>query len=175
MSEAEHTARAWTSARLTVTSWSVEMDQPQLRASVGEALPSILTPAVLAHLPRSFALTGDTDAWIDARMRESAVYSVRDRHSAALLGLLILGESKTSGPVADVHLGYLLAEHAWGKGIASELLASFVKVMKRRGRWRVLGGVGKDNPASARVLETAGFRRDEALSSADTDIFTLML
>ena len=175
MRDAGHPALDWSSARLRVTSWRVEMESAQLRASVGAALPSILTPAVLAHLPPSFAVTGDTDAWIDARMRESAVHSVRDRATGALLGLLILAQADTSGPVADLHLGYLLAEQAWGKGLASELLAGFVEAMKRQGCWRVLGGVARDNPASARVLEKAGFRRDPALSTADADIFARMV
>jgi hypothetical protein len=39
----------------------------------------------------------------------------------------------------------------------------------------VVGGVGHDNPASARVLVKSGFAKDTASSPPDTDLYRLTL
>ena len=60
----------------------------------------------------------------------------------------------------DIRLGYLLSKNAWGKGIASELVAGFA--VWCRGQSTILtifAGVAQDNLASVRVLEKTGFDR----------------
>ena len=58
----------------------------------------------------------------------------------------------------DVRLGYLLAESAWGKGLASELIEGFVRWCRGEAAIRSLaGGVNPDNAASIHVLEKNGF------------------
>ena len=110
-------------------------------------------------------------SWIDARAEESDVLLVQRKDSAALIGLVILAGDSALAAVLDLHIGYLFAESAWGQGFASELLEGLVAWTGRARPVRLVGGVGKDNPASARVLEKAGFRIEASLSTPETDVF----
>ena len=70
-------------------------------------------------------------------------------------------------PQTDVRLGYLLAEQAWGRGLASELVGGFVCWYEANPAIRhLVAGVDQDNVASVRVLEKNGFvpsvRTDES-------------
>ncbi len=58
-------------------------------------------------------------------------------------------------------LGYMLRRDCWGRGIATEaarLLLDFA--FSERGLHRVFAVVDEDNPASIRVVEKLGFRRE---------------
>ena len=86
---------------------------------------------------------------------------VVERSTGEAVGLVILFEfdsGESSG--VDVRLGYMLAESAWGRGLASGTDRWFRRLVPVfgpdpiTGRWR--GEL--DNPASARVLEKNGFR-----------------
>lgn len=70
------------------------------------------------------------------------------------IGLLILSRPQPGS--AERHIGYLLAQSAWGQGLASELLRA-VQDMFRASGVVLSGGVMDENAASARVLEKAGF------------------
>ncbi|MHA3977002.1 GNAT family N-acetyltransferase [Halovulum sp. GXIMD14794] len=136
--------------RLEVADWGPVLANGEARRWLEAELAGVLTPAVLAPLPKALALDGAVGDWIDARAAESRVMLVRDRDGGALLGLLILAEAAPG----EAHLGYLLAERAWGRGVATELVRG---LMAEAGpvRWRA--GVDAGNPASARVLEKCGF------------------
>lgn len=64
----------------------------------------------------------------------------------------------------DVHrvggeVGYWIGESFWGKGIATEALKAFTSfAFPQYGIERIWAGVFEKNPASARVLEKAGYR-----------------
>lgn len=124
-------------ARLTVRPWSPDHGT--------DVLARILTPAVLAPLPPALHDL-DPDRWIAARLAESDVLSVTA--GGAVIGIVLIA------PVTPVHLGYLLAEEAWGQGYASELVQGLVRSLPGQ---EIRAGVSRDNPASARVLEKAGF------------------
>lgn len=161
----------WSSDRLDVTCWKIEFRDPGLRASTAQAVEALLTADVLKNLPPDFEPEGDIEAWMRARVVESAVYSVRASGDGALLGLMLVAEAGQTKGRADVHLGYLFGEAAWGKGYATEVMTGFLAALNARGRWRLLGGVARDNPASARVLEKVGFHRDARLSTGETEMF----
>jgi|SRR5713101_7711960 len=63
----------------------------------------------------------------------------------------------------DVHrhtatLGYWLSEHFWGRGIMTEVVAAFTNFcFEKFPLRRISAEVFANNPASARVLEKAGF------------------
>lgn len=162
---------AWVSERLKVTCWKIEFRDTALRAETARAVTAMLTPAVLAGLPPDFEPESDIESWMSARIVESAVYSVRKGGDGRFLGLLMLAEAGQTTGRADIHLGYLFSEQDWGHGYASEALSGCLEAIEPRGCWRLLGGVAKDNPASARVLRKAGFERDSALSTTETDIY----
>jgi GNAT superfamily N-acetyltransferase len=76
----------------------------------------------------------------------------------------------------ELHVGYLLREESWGKGYATELVTGLVSALAGSGPLRLLGGVAKDNnPASARVLQKAGFVHSPKHSSVDTDMFVMLI
>lgn len=159
---------AFTTGRLSVEPWQASLENPTKRAALESALTALLTPAVLDHLPPSFQRVDPINAWIEARHAESLVCLITDRASGALSGLLILA-SNAAPP--SLHLGYLLAESAWGQGLATELLQGLAEAMRTGPDLTLVAGVERSNPASARVLEKAGFVVEPAFSSEDTVVY----
>lgn len=147
--------------RLHVADWSDDLASPPRYQTLLTDLHTILTPEVLAPLPPSLAVVPGPDAiadWVRARRVESQVATIRSRQTEALVGLLILASFEGSGE-AQAHIGYLFAQASWGMGYGSEMLAGLVR---NRGSVQLLAGVSTDNLGSVRVLEKAGFKRDEA-------------
>ena len=108
--------------------------------------------------------------WVAALDRDADVMAVfmDDR----LVGLLILSVV----PDNNQHLGYLLSESVWGQGLASELVGGHVSALEDSGQsYRLVGGVGVENPASARVLVKSGFRLEPELSDDKTDVYVLQI
>ena len=153
------------------------LDDPDARAGLFRDLRSVLTPRVLAPLPPALHM-GQTPIadWLAMRMAESEVHTIALRETNATVGLLILARAPgESEQPPTLHIGYLLGEDVWGLGLATELLWGLITELGTQAPLRLMGGVGTNNPASARVLEKVGFRRDTALSTDDTVIFTLDL
>lgn len=73
---------------------------------------------------------------------------------------------------ADVHrhaaeLGYWLAQRHWGRGVMTAVLRAFVpRALQVFPLYRLHATVYETNPASARVLEKAGFEREGVQKSA---------
>ncbi len=147
--------------RLTVRHLSGRFDRTTLAAE----FTALLSPLVLRPLPMSLQLGSGPDAvisWIDARMTESDLCLVRTRVDGALIGALLSVQPDQDGPI---HLGYLFGEAAWGRGYGSEMLRGLVAQSKGQ---HLRAGVARDNPASARVLEKAGFHLDQTDATAQT-------
>ena len=163
--------RDFTTRRLSVTSWRSVLQSPQKRAALEQKLAVILTPNVLTPLPEPLWLPrgqGQIAEWVSARAAESDVYSVTDFGSGVLLGLLILapGDAKT------VHLGYMLAEAAWGSGYATEVVGGLLHALPEQQGITVVAGVEPRNPASSAVLLKSGFELSEDLSTPDIRFYT---
>ena len=129
---------------------------------------------MLEHLPKPLQLEpGDNvyRCWVSERAAEGDVRLVEDRTTGALLGLLILAEFPGEKGRTEIRIGYLLAEAAWGKGYATELLEGYVSSLAGGPPVLLVGGVEIDNPASARVLEKAGFTKSTSQSSGETDVY----
>ena len=153
--------------RLSVSHWSDTIAAPVARRGLVEQLPDLLTPDVIAHLPPFFDLTDQNiDQWIDARDAESDIYLIHETSADAIIGLMFLTPPFNN----DIHLGYLLGQAAWGQGYASELLAGLLLHVQKTG-FRLLGGVGRENPASAHVLRKTGFQLVPELSDTKTEMF----
>lgn len=163
-------------ARLKVNAWADDLNGAA-RQKLIEELGGILTPEVLQHLPEPLQISNTPeaiDAWIDDRVAESDVLAVREISSSTLVGLIILATFKEQ--VLVVHLGYLLGETYWGKGLATELLRGLVGWYAKQGEpAELLGGVERDNIASAKVLQKVGFERAEELSIGTTDMFRCVI
>ncbi|QMU56923.1 MAG: GNAT family N-acetyltransferase [Boseongicola sp.] len=148
------------------------------RATVIGALGEILTPDVLLHLPDPLQLgegDGATAVWLDARLAESDVYCIQKREGDAVIGVLILASFEEEAGMVT-HIGYLFGKTAWGHGYASEMMRGLVLWRRALNTGeQLLGGVEAGNPASARVLEKAGFTPVAEMSDAETTMFGLAL
>ncbi len=107
----------------------------------------------------------DGRAWLARAVDES------DRSWAVEIdGLAVGGVSLHPG--SDVHrhsaeLGYWIGRRFWGRGIMSAIIAGFApEAMFTFRLHRLFAAVYANNPASARVLEKAGFVREGVQKSA---------
>ena len=169
---------AFQTARLAVADWR---EGAQRTTGLAETVASVMTERVTATLPEEWQIPGgytveDARQWIAARDAEGPTLLVSDLAAGEVLGFLIPFAVDGDRGV-DVRLGYVLAEHAWGRGIASELLAGFVSWCRARPDIASLtGGVGKSNPASARVLQKSGFVAvEDEESGEDPGLYRLQL
>ncbi len=144
-------------ARLRVGPWHAaaateELDLPAVVAAM-------LSPAVTHALPpgwQGLYTRARAEAWIAARDDEATTLLVLEPHGAGPVGLVILFELPGPDGV-ELRLGYLLAQHAWGRGLATELLRGLIGWCAQRPVCAVVGGVAQDNIASQRVLVRSGF------------------
>lgn len=154
-----------------VAHWADTIAVPVARRGLVKQLPNLLTPDVIAHLPPFCDLSDQNiEQWIDARAAESDIYLIRETGTEAIIGLLFLTPPFNN----DTHLGFLLGRSTWGQGYASELLIGLVSHVRKTG-FRLLGGVGNKNPASAHVLRKTGFHVVPELSDAETEMFAITL
>ena len=157
-------ACAFETDRLLVREWhSITRDHWQ-EQDLASLVVSVMTESVTRSLPAPWQGEYTVDRalnWIAERDGEGPTLLIVERSTNQAVGLMILFESATEDGTdgVDVRLGYLLAESAWGKGLASELIEGFVGWCRGEAAIRSLaGGVKPDNVASIRVLEKNGFR-----------------
>ena len=126
------------------------------RSALLERVPDILTPSVVENLPPYFhgIVSGElAEIWLDRMLSESRLLQVKT-HDNQLIGFLFAYVEEES----DANIGYLLAEEFWGKGLASELLQSFITEVAKTESWLTLiGGVDRSNIASTHLLNKLGF------------------
>ncbi len=158
--------------RLDVRQWDTAISEAGRRAALADELRAILTKPVLAHLPPALQdARADIDGWITARAAESDVFLVRGADET-LIGLLILARMGAGEPI---HIGYLLAEAAWGHGYATELVQGLVHALATQAPPDLYAGVDAANPASTRVLEKVGFSRIQQGDAAGQAMYHLRL
>jgi len=95
-----------------------------------------------------------------------------EKSTRSPIGFIILFESSGG---RDLRLGFLLAEPAWGKGFASELIGGFVEWCKNNDVSTVTCGVEKDNIASRRVLEKNEFVCESHMDDQEEQMFMLRI
>lgn len=161
----------FTTDRLTVRPWAPALADPASTPALQARLARILTPDVLEHLPPDFAPDtgpGAMSRWLTARAAIAEVSLVET--DGTLIGLLFLFRPDCDHPL---HLGYLLAQSAWGKGYATELLQGLVRHLRQDGPFALVAGVTMANTASARVLLKIGFEEIEPDAETHTRHFRL--
>ena len=146
--------------RMLVREWHSFSDGDWADQDLASAVRSILTPPVTQSLPSGWQGGYTIDrarSWIDDRDKEGTTLLVVEREIKKPIGLMILFEGSEDPLRPSVRIGYMLAESAWGQGLASELLEGFVDWCKKTRISSIIGGVERDNMASRRVLEKNGF------------------
>lgn len=89
--------------------------------------------------------------------------------------MVILADTRESTAARTIHIGYLIDENAWGKGVATELLRGLVDAVQTLAPVKIVGAVSKENPASARVLQKAGFQLRSSQFTPEMDVYGLDL
>ncbi len=148
---------SYSTDRLIVGEWSLLSVSD---TNMATAVQAILTPRVNQSLPEDWRGEYSEDRaakWVEDLDQEAAVLLVMNRSTNRAIGLMTLFEDdqKQSGPC--VRIGYMLAENAWGKGYASELLQGFIGWSRAMKIASIIGGVERDNIASQRVMQKNGF------------------
>lgn len=126
------------------------------QAALVNALPSILTPAVVANLPGYFQGIDSIAAekWLANMLNECRLLMVQSQHQEVVGLLFIYTENQ------DAHIGYLLAEQYWGQGLAFELLQGFINLASTQSHWhKLIAGVDESNTPSIKLLKKLAFEK----------------
>lgn len=152
------------SERLLVKEWHSPSRNEWRPQDLPLFVAAMLTEPVTRWLPPAWQgkyTLERASEWIRERDEEGTTLLVVDKSTLDSVGLIILFEMPSEKDTGhqDVHLGYLLSEATWGKGIASELVEGFVSWCRGQSCISsISGGVAHDNLASKRVLEKNGFQ-----------------
>ncbi|MEX0876283.1 MAG: GNAT family N-acetyltransferase [Phycisphaerales bacterium] len=83
-----------------------------------------------------------------------------------LLDGVVVGKVSSFIVEDEVHVGYLIARDHWGRGIMSEALCQFVRLVEHR---PLMAHVASSNTGSRRVLEKCGFILIDERESPETE------
>ncbi|MCP5325153.1 MAG: GNAT family N-acetyltransferase [Oceanospirillaceae bacterium] len=148
-------AISFKTARLDITELTDNLS-PTERIALLKQIPAILSPRVVEQLPSYFhgiVCEKTAEIWLIRMQSESRLLQVADNNARILGFMFIYPENEFTA-----HIGYLLAEEYWGKGLASELLQGFIGHIRANGPWqKLIGGVAQSNIASCALLTKAGF------------------
>ena len=119
------------------------------------ALPTILTPAVVANLPGYFQGIDSiavAEKWLANMLNECRLLMLQSEHQEVVGLLFIYTENH------NAHIGYLLAEQYWGQGLAFELLQGFINLADTQPHWhKLIAGVDESNTPSIKLLKKLAF------------------
>ena len=119
------------------------------------ALPAILTPAVVANLPGYFQgidSIAAAEKWLANMLNECRLLMLQSQQQEVVGLLFIYTENH------DAHIGYLLAEEYWGQGLAFELLQGFINLVGASSQWhKLIAGVDESNTPSIKLLKKLAF------------------
>jgi RimJ/RimL family protein N-acetyltransferase len=133
-------------------------DLPALFAVNGDDEVVRYTPHV------SWKTPADGEAWfgrVTANQASGAAlqFVIAPRGGGQAIGTMVM--FRFNEPVGSAEVGYSLAREHWGKGLAKEALAAFVEFgFTTMGLKRLEAQIDPRNPASAKVLERAGFKHE---------------
>ncbi|MHA7812121.1 MAG: GNAT family N-acetyltransferase [Phycisphaerales bacterium] len=78
----------------------------------------------------------------------------------------VVGKVSTFTVEDETHVGYLIAQPHWGKGIMSKALCQFLELVEHR---PLMAHVASSNAGSRRVLEKCGFVKVDERESPETE------
>lgn len=112
---------------------------------------------VVDNLPAYFhdiKSPADAEIWLQRMLSESRLFLVKSDADQSLIGFLFAYTENNN----EAHIGYLLSQENWGKGLASELVGGFIEFASNEKYWRrLIAGVDRSNFASLHLLDKLGF------------------
>jgi len=152
-------AISFQTSRLIVDEVKSELPSSAL-TPILEVIPQILTPQVVQNLPPYFHNIDSIDKaeiWLKQMLSESRLLLVKSDNQQ-LIGFLFASSESDN----EAHIGYLLTEQCWGKGLASELLQGFIAEATKAKTWtKLIGGVDRSNLASIHLLTKLSFTQQQ--------------
>ena len=136
------------------------MRTPDSKASWGQDPLIVRWTAVPANYTEAAALARALEADEARQAGRSLGFAITDAASTAVLGSCDIRRPDPDDPALG-ELGYLLAEPARGRGVATRAMSLLIAWSFRElGIARVQALVHPDNPSSAAVLHRLAFRRE---------------
>lgn len=130
-------------------------DVPGLAAILGD-------PAVMRYSTGGVRSEGETRQFVEWCMASYAVnglgqWALVEKASSLLVGFCGLSPVTVDGH-HEIEIGYRLAAHAWGRGIATEAAAQVLAYgFEQKELESIIAMIAPDHGASIRVAEKAGF------------------
>ena len=149
--------RDFQTTRLIATHWSTDLQKPDCKSRIEEALRGILAEDVLRALPPALHQR-DTPIsdWMSERDAESDVYLVCTKEDEDLIGLLIVALVSNECVRKTAHIGYLFGEPYWGQGYATEVVHGLGTSAQALAPITLRAGVDATNSKSGSVLQKSG-------------------
>jgi len=169
---------SYSTQRLLVREWHSLVPEEWIQQDLEVVVKNILTTQVTRSLPPVWQGIYSHDRardWVLERDDEGVTLLAVEKISRKPIGLIILFETDNGPGGSELRLGYMLAESAWGKGLASEFISGFVEWCRNNEIASVTSGVERDNIASRRVLEKNGFVCEPSTKKATELLFVLHL
>ena len=150
------------SSRLVLRPYQ-EGDAPAVQRLAGDRRIADATTTIPHPYP-----VGAAEAWIAGHLpsfiaRTGITYAVTRREGALLVGTVSLLDISTEHARAE--LGYWTGVEFWGSGYCTEAVCRLIPFANQHlGTTRVVARCLARNPASARVMEKAGLRKEAYLA-----------
>ncbi len=152
----------------------------QFAASDWDAVRMILSDPVATRFMHFGTWTEDQSRqWFDACVAnvpqppddpDTFYWAITHKHSGEFIGWFGIGTSSDATVPGERRFGYLLSRSCWNQGYMTEVLAAVLAdEFDSRGAPRLSATCDVANPASARVMEKAGMRREKTVFNTDFD------
>jgi RimJ/RimL family protein N-acetyltransferase len=164
----------FTTKRLIVKEWHSfepkELEQPDLV----EIIEDILEPEITKTFPIMWRGKYDkkrAKAWIDERDSEAKTLLAVEKDTKKAVGFINFFREGDRSKGDYFRIGYVVSTVKWGKGVATELVESFVHWCKENNVSTVTAAVDPDNVASIRVLQKNNFSTEKTNTNGRSLLF----
>ncbi|MDE2967877.1 MAG: GNAT family protein [Chloroflexota bacterium] len=150
--------------RIDIGEWQIRRFQPDDAQPLAEAADNRkIWRNMRDSFPHPYTLT-DAQEWIALTMQESPAQNFAIASTAQVVGGIGL-RLRSDVFRRSAEIGYWLAEPFWGRGIATAALRALTEhAFEQFNLVRIDASVYEWNPASARVLEKAGYTFEARLA-----------
>lgn len=121
-----------------------------------KSIKEIYESGILTNLATFETTAPDWDKWNNAHLTFARIVAIVDNEVIGWAALSPVSNRCVYGGVAEVSV--YVSDKVKGRGIGTQLLQYLIKESEKNGIWTLQSGIFKDNLASLKIHETAGFR-----------------